>query len=201
MPAAVAIPLADVTPYLLQQTALRASLLQTSFGFAADDWDDLRQDLALDCLRRLPRFDGSRGNWKGFVHGVVRNHACVLASRQIQRRQFQPLEFDTGSELPDGSLTGKADEEPAEDFRPFLELGLDTERVLAGLPEDLRGSPGISPRCPYRLCAERPDFTGPGESPYQANSRGVHGGRPRTGGLSGLPDDECPTDSDSVHRD
>ena len=94
MPAAVAIPLADVTPYLLQQTALRASLLQTSFGFAADDWDDLRQDLALDCLRRLPRFDGSRGNWKGFVHGVVRNHACVLAARQIERRQFEPVEFD-----------------------------------------------------------------------------------------------------------
>ena len=135
---AVAIPLADVTPYLLQQTALRASLLQTSFGFAADDWDDLRQDLALDCLRRLPRFDGSRGSWKGFVHGVVRNHACVLASRQLQRRQFQPVEFDGDSELPDGSLTGKPDQARAEDFRPFLELGLDTERVLAGLPEDLQ---------------------------------------------------------------
>ena len=138
MSAAVAIPLADVTPYLLQQTALRASLLQTSFGFAADDWDDLRQDLALDCLRRLPRFDGSRGNWKGFVHGVVRNHACVLASRQLQRRQFQRVEFDGDSELPDGSLIGKADQAPAEDFRPFLELGLDTERVLAELPEDLQ---------------------------------------------------------------
>ena|SRR6266545_1639948 len=135
---AVAIPLADVTPYLLQQTALRASLLQTSFGFAADDWDDLRQDLALDCLRRLPRFVGSRGNWKGFVHGVVRNHACVLASRQLQRRPFQPVQFDGDSELPDGGLTCKADQAPAEDFRPFLELGLDTERVLAGLPEDLR---------------------------------------------------------------
>ena len=138
MPAAVAIPLADFTPYLLQQTALRASLLQTSFGFAADDWDDLRQDLALDCLRRLPRFDGSRGNWRGFVHGVVRNHACVLASRQMQRPQFQPLELDTVSELPDGSLTGKADEAPMEDFRPLLELGLDTERILAELPEDLQ---------------------------------------------------------------
>src|SRR5271157_347960 len=130
---AVAIPLADVTPYLLQQTALRASLLRASFGFATDDWDDLRQDLALDCLRRLPRFDESRGNWKGFVHGVVRNHACVLASRQNQRRQFQPLEFDGDPELPDGRLTGNADEAPAEDFRPLLELGLDTEPVLAGL--------------------------------------------------------------------
>ena len=36
------------------------------------------------------------------------------------------------------ALTGKADEAPAEDFRPLLELGLDTERVLAGLPEDLQ---------------------------------------------------------------
>ena len=85
-------PRADFTPYLLQQTALRASLLQTSFGFAADEWDDLRQDLALDCLRRLPRFDGVRGNWQGFVRGVVRHHACDLASRQKYRQQFQPLE-------------------------------------------------------------------------------------------------------------
>lgn len=127
-------PLADITPYLLQQTALRASLLQSSFGFASDEWDDLRQDLALDCLRRLPRFDGSRGNWRGFVHGVVRNHAFVLASRQAHRRQFQPLDSDNGSE----PLDGKVHEPCAEDFRPALELGLDTERVLASLPEDLQ---------------------------------------------------------------
>ena len=126
--AAATIPLADFTPYLLQQTALRASLLQASFGFAADEWDDLRQDLALDCLRRLPRFDGSRGNWQGFVRGVVRHQACVLASRQKCRRQFQPLDE---SECADGR------HEPAEDLQPVFELGLDTERVLAGLPDEL----------------------------------------------------------------
>jgi DNA-directed RNA polymerase specialized sigma24 family protein len=48
------------------------------------------------------------------------------------------VEFEGGSEFSDGSLTVKADELPAEDFRPLLELGLDTERVLAGLPEDLQ---------------------------------------------------------------
>lgn len=127
--AAATIPLTDFTPYLLQQAALRASLLQTSFGFAAEEWEDLRQDLALDCIRRLPRFDGSRGSWQGFVRGVVRHHACVLASRQKCRRQFQPLEE---SEFAGGP------HEPAEDLRPVLELGLDTGRVLALLPEDLR---------------------------------------------------------------
>src|SRR5579884_1714713 len=107
------VPLTDFTPYLLQQTALRASLLQAHFGFAADDWDDLRQELALDCLRRLPRFDSSRGNWKGFVRGVVRNHTCVLASRQIHRRRFQSLE--------DGAdVDGETYDTPAEDIRPVL---------------------------------------------------------------------------------
>jgi DNA-directed RNA polymerase specialized sigma24 family protein len=127
--AAATVPMADFTPYLLQQTALRASLLQTSFGFAADDWEDLRQELALDCLRRLPWFDRSRGNWQGFVRGTVRHHACVLASRQIRRPAVEPLPSDGESE---------ANEVPSEDFWPLLELGLDTERVLAGLPEDLR---------------------------------------------------------------
>lgn len=134
MTPSASVPLAELTPYLLRQTALRASILQSSFGFAADDWDDLRQDLALDCLRRLPRFDGARGSWEGFVRGVVRNHACVLASRQIHRPQLQSLDGGDGSELPDG----KAHEPCVDDFRSVLEFGLDTERVLTGLPNDLR---------------------------------------------------------------
>lgn len=150
MTAAATIPLADFTPYLLQQTALRASLLQTSFGFAADEWDDLRQDLALDCLRRLPRFDGSRGNWQGFVRGVVRNHACVLASRQKCRRQFQPQEE---SECSEGR------HEPAEDLRPILELGLDTERILAALPDDLASVARLLAELPVSVVRRKTGLT------------------------------------------
>jgi RNA polymerase sigma-70 factor (ECF subfamily) len=128
----------DFTPYLLQQATLRASLLQRSFGFGMDDWDDLRQDLALDCLRRLPRFDESRGDWRGFIRGVVRHHACVLASRQVRRWQFQPIADDSNTELQDGSMGSDELVAPGADFRPALELGMDAERVLAGLPEDLR---------------------------------------------------------------
>jgi len=134
-----AVPQPDFVPYLLQQTALRASLLQTSFGFAADDWDDLRQDLALDCLRRLPRFDASRGNWKGFVHGVVRNHACVLASRQARRPELQCLaEDDAGSDSAEDVSRCGAHFVVADDLCPALELSLDMRRVLDGLPEELR---------------------------------------------------------------
>ena len=136
MPSAAAPP-AEFTSYLLQQTGLRASLLHNSFGFAADDWDDLRQDLALDCLRRLPRFDRSRGNWRGFVRGVVRNHACVLASRHSRRPEVQSLLSDDCGGGGDAPLT-VAHSALAEDFLPALELSLDAQRVLAGLPEELQ---------------------------------------------------------------
>lgn len=137
MTPAMPAPQADFTPYLLQQAGLRASLLQSSFGFAADDWDDLRQDLALDCLGRLPRFDASRGDWKGFVRGVVRNQACVLATRQARRPEIRSLvSGDCGSD-GDESL-GVAHPALVEDALPTLELSLDARRVLAGLPEELQ---------------------------------------------------------------
>jgi RNA polymerase sigma-70 factor (ECF subfamily) len=135
-----AVPQADFIPYLLRQTALRASLLQASFGFAADDWDDLRQDLALDCLRRLPRFDASRGSWKGFVHGVVRNHACVLASRQARRPESLCLAEDGQADADSVEDVSRFDVHfvVADDLCPALELSLDMRRVLDGLPEELR---------------------------------------------------------------
>jgi RNA polymerase sigma-70 factor (ECF subfamily) len=134
------VPLGDVTPYLIQQAGLRASLLQTSFGYATDDWDDLRQDMALDCLRRLPRFNPTRGDWRAFVRGVVRNHACVLASRQMRRREVQPLESDANTEddLSDAVSRLEAGEVAAEDSWRALELNIDAQRVLARLPGELR---------------------------------------------------------------
>jgi RNA polymerase sigma-70 factor (ECF subfamily) len=137
MTPAMPAPQAEFTPYLLQQAGLRASLLQSSFGFAAEDWDDLRQDLALDCLGRLPRFDASRGDWKGFVRGVVRNQACALASRQARRPEIRSLVTADCGSAGDAPFTV---EHPAlaEDILPALELSLDAQRVLDGLPEELQ---------------------------------------------------------------
>ena len=85
-----------------------------------------------------PGLTGRAGTGKGSCTASFATTPAFWLRDRFNGRQFQPLEFDSGSELPDGSLTGKADEAPAEDFRPLLELGLDTERVLAGLPEDLQ---------------------------------------------------------------
>src|SRR3954447_2660391 len=82
-----------VDPYILQQASRRASLLVATAGFRSDDWEDLRQEMVLDCLRRSPKFDPSRGDWPGFVRGVMRNRAAVLVMRE-RRRGLEILRDD-----------------------------------------------------------------------------------------------------------
>jgi len=138
MTRALPVPQEDFTPFLLRQAGLRASLLKSSFGLAADDWEDLRQDLALDCLRRLPNFDPARGDWRQFVHGVVRNHACTLASRTRTRPTFVPF-----GDVEDARAAEELDrlalrETDVEDDRAARDLRLDVQRALSVLPGELQ---------------------------------------------------------------
>ena len=77
-----------VDPFLIQQAEIRASRLVACSGFTRDDWEDLRQDLLLDYLERLPLFDSGRGEPRGFMFGVVRHRAAQLAAQQRRRLQF-----------------------------------------------------------------------------------------------------------------
>ena len=70
-----------VDSFVIQQAEIRASRLIGSHGFTRDHWDDLRQDLLLDYLERLPQFDGGRGDLRGFMFGVVRHRAAQLVDR------------------------------------------------------------------------------------------------------------------------
>ena len=126
----------EVAPYLIHQAGLRASLLRTSFGLAAEECEDLRQELATDCLRRLVNFDPVRSDWRQFVHSVVRNHACVLASRLASRPATYSLDDNVNAD-PDEAvarLGGDAEEDPDGIFT--IELQLDVAHVLTGLTPD-----------------------------------------------------------------
>jgi len=74
-----------IDPFVMRQAEVRASRLVGNYGFTPDDWDDLRQELLLDYLRRHPRFDPERGNHDGFACGVLRHQAAKLASTQPPR--------------------------------------------------------------------------------------------------------------------
>jgi RNA polymerase sigma-70 factor (ECF subfamily) len=51
------------------------------------DLDDLRQDLLLDLIRRLPAFDASRGSIAAFAGIVLRNQATRIAARVARERR------------------------------------------------------------------------------------------------------------------
>jgi len=128
-----------VDPYVTEQAACRASLLVASAGFKPDDWDDLHQEIVLDCLRRTPKFDAERGDWQGFVRGVTRNCATVLVMRE-RRRAPEILSED----LPTSEAIGDADMLDLLDSRPSprsvcaLDVSLDVRRVIEGLPRHLQ---------------------------------------------------------------
>ena len=129
-----------VDPYIVQQASCRASLLVATAGFRSDDWEDLRQEMVLDCLRRSPKFDSSRGDWQGFVRGVVRNHATVLVTRRVRTAHREILADDLScNEARAGDdPADKLDGAPRHDIEAALQMSLDIERVLKGLPSQLQ---------------------------------------------------------------
>lgn len=127
-------------PYLIQQASCRASHLVSSSSLSRDDWEDLRQEMLLDCLQRTPNFNPARGDWRGFVRGVIRNRSCVLARRESRRLQFETLadgfgENDGGCEF---EISDQSSEPVSANPGAALALSADVQRVLATLPENLQ---------------------------------------------------------------
>ncbi len=123
--------------YITEQASLRAKLLSLTAGFSADEVDDARQDLLLDYLRRSARFDQGRGEWAGFVRGVMRNQATVLFTRRHRRCGREILAGDVCGPDSDGAnafLEQLSFADPTDGF----DLSLDVRRVLSRLPHDLR---------------------------------------------------------------
>lgn len=115
-----------VDPFVVQQAEIRASRLIGVHGFTGDDWDDLRQDMLLDYLERLPQFDAERGDPRGFMFGVVRNRAAQLVARQRRRVQF----------VSDGCTESGGSRHPQAAVNH--DLRLDIEQAISRLPEHLR---------------------------------------------------------------
>ena len=130
----------QVDSYAMAHALIRAKVLCITERFPWDAMEDARQDLLLDYLRRLPKFDSGRGDRDGFVRGVMRNHATVLATRRHRTARREILADD----LPRKAARSEAD--PLEildslrwhEIEPALQMRIDIERVLSGLPYQLQ---------------------------------------------------------------
>lgn len=74
---------------LRQEAAQTARRLHRTLRLPAADLDDLRQDLLVDLIRRLPAFDATRGTLGAFANVVLRHQASRIAIQYHRRQQAQ----------------------------------------------------------------------------------------------------------------
>ena len=72
---------------ILDEADTAAARLRRRLGLRRADLDDLRQDLLLDLIQRLPAFDATRGSIGAFAGIVLRNQSCRIAARVIRERR------------------------------------------------------------------------------------------------------------------
>ena len=142
----------ELSDYALELVHHKAWQLVGKAGYTQDDVDDIKQDLIVDLLERLPKFDPAKATYNTFVARLVeRKISNLLRDRQAEmrdhRREVCSLneEIDTGEDEPVQRLTTISQDEqdirtgkyarPAEE-RAHLQLDMDS--VLDGLTPELR---------------------------------------------------------------
>lgn len=135
---------------LIAEADAAACRLRRKLVLPAVDHDDLRQDLLVDLICRLPGFDKRRGSIGAFANVVLRNQCSRIAIRHHRQRRAQGgtvLSLDVpvaGSAEPLGCLLAETDGLAAWHGQDRcaaadVETRHDLARALADLPEDVRG--------------------------------------------------------------
>jgi DNA-directed RNA polymerase specialized sigma24 family protein len=115
-----------------------AQRLARRLGLAADHADDLRQELLVDLLERLARFDASRSPFTAFVRLVMRHHAATLAERWIRELRRPVLPLVDGAQHPDDEVDALQDEGEHDPAFAAAVTRVDLARTRAGLAPALR---------------------------------------------------------------
>lgn len=151
---------------LIDEAAIAARRLHRKLMLPAADLDDLRQDLLVGMICRLPGFDARRGSIGAFANIVLRNQSSRIAIRHHRQRRMHGgtvLSLDapvSGATEPLGCLLAEADglaawhgqDRAATDD---AETHHDLARVLGGLPEETRGLCAALGTCAVAEIVER----------------------------------------------
>jgi RNA polymerase sigma-70 factor (ECF subfamily) len=149
-------------PYATRQIRFRAGQLVGRYGFSGDDREDLEQELYLDLLCRLPRYNPARAGLNTFVARIVDHAVARIIERQkATGRGYRvpkislddPVHDDQGDGTPRSEVldaaaylrqTGRSDFQSVEDQDRGIALG---DAILT-LPPDLQ-----------ELCSLLPTYT------------------------------------------
>jgi len=150
---------------ILDEADTAAARLRRRLGLPRADLDDLRQDLLLDLIRRLPAFDATRGSIGAFAGIVLRNQASRIAMRVARERRttggrLMSLDEPASDGSTLGDRLGDADGLAAWHGHcvapeAAIDARIDLARSLSALSVRDRSLCAALTHCPVRLLAER----------------------------------------------
>lgn len=142
----------EISDYAAVLIRCKARQLVGKAGFTWDDVEDLEQEMRLDLLERLPKFDPDKASRTTFVARVIEHKISKLCRhRKQQRRDYRRESGSLNDPIADGE--GKTIEhaytigQDEVDIRmghrrrsleEEAHLRLDVSLVMSGLPESLR---------------------------------------------------------------
>ncbi len=128
----------DITlnEYALTLIRFKSRQLVGRYGFTRSDSEDIEQDLILDLLTRLDRYDARKGRPATFIRMVIdRRVASLIRERTSGARDYRrrAASLDELSDaFGDSNLA-----EPAIDDRPQRDLEIDIAEALVSLTDGL----------------------------------------------------------------
>jgi len=85
---------------------IRAARLARSGAVPGMDAEDIEQDLRLDLIRRMPRFDATRASFETFADRLIAHRIASLAATTAAKRADRSMKSLEAPIAPDGEVGG-----------------------------------------------------------------------------------------------
>jgi len=141
-----------IDEYAVQLIKYKARQLVGRVGFTESDREDLEQEMVLDLLRRLPKFDPKRAGRNTFIARIVEHKvATIIEAQKAGMRDYRLCSCSLNDRLEDeeGRSIERMETIDQEDYlrrtgklsRPMSELrnlSIDLRSAVQTLPPELR---------------------------------------------------------------
>jgi len=140
----------NIGKYAEQLIKHKARLLVGRAGLTASDVPDLVQNMTVDLLKRLSKYDPAKASRHTFIARLVNHHvATILEARMAQARDCrrcsslnEPVAMSEGKTVERGDTLNRESDRrmqgPVHSHESRVDLARDMEEAIADLPPDLR---------------------------------------------------------------